>query len=667
MDLTKTQKFTEKAKEVHGDKYDYKHVDYKCNKTKVSIICPEHGTFEQIPHDHLRDHGCPKCGIVERGKKRSSNNDEFIEKAKKVHGDKYDYKYVDYKGNKTKITIICQEHGPFEQTPDSHLNGSGCLKCAQIEISKKRSSNTDEFTENAKEVHGDKYDYSEVDYKGVFTKITIICQKHGIFQQRPNDHLNGNGCPKCGIGERAKKQTSNTDEFIEKAKEVHGDKYDYKHVDYKGVFTKITIICQKHGIFQQRPNDHLNGNGCPKCGIGERAKKRSSNTDEFTENAKEVHSDKYEYDQVDYKNSRTKITIICPEHGIFQQRPNVHLRGQGCPKCAQIEISKKRSSNTDEFIEKAKKVHGDKYDYKYVDYKGNKTKITIICQEHGPFEQTPDSHLNGSGCLKCAQIEISKKRSSNTDEFTENAKEVHSDKYEYDQVDYKNSRTKITIICPEHGIFQQKPNGHLNGRGCPKCAQIEISKKRSSNNDEFIEKAKKVHGDKYDYSQVDYKNAYTKITIICQKHGIFQQKPNGHLNGRGCPKCLLKTQTIVWEYLKTKFPEVAYEFRVKWCKNPNTKCYLPFDICIKNKKIIVEVDGYHHFEDVERHNSKVEDRKNIDSFKEDCVIEHGYSLIRVVQEEIFNNTYDWKSELLKTINMIESREIYCLSCYGKYD
>jgi len=182
----------------------------------------------------------------------------------------------------------------------------------------------------------------------------------------------------------------------------------------------------------------------------------------------------------------------------------------------------------------------------------------------------------------------------------------------------------------------------------------------------FIENTKNVHGDKYGYERVNYKNNRTKVTIICPEHGSFEQTPNNHLRGNGCPKCLHKAQTMVWEFLKTKFPEVAYEFRVKWCKNPDTKRYLPFDICIKHKKIIVEVDGYHHFEDVERHNSKVEDRKNVDSYKEDCAAEHGYSLIRVVQEEIFNNTYDWKSELLKTIDIIEPREIYCLSCDRRY-
>jgi hypothetical protein len=245
---------------------------------------------------------------------------EFIEKSKKVHGDKYDYSSVDYKNFDSKIRIICTKHGIFEQLPFHHLRGSGCKKCS-IES---RTSNTEKFINDAKKIHGDRYDYSLVDYKKAIDKVKIVCPDHGIFEQSPNNHLRGNGCTICG---GSKKLT--TDEFIENAKKVHGDKYDYSLVNYTGAFNKIKIICPKdgHGIFEQAPNSHLQGKGCGKCS------KTFMNNDYFIEMSKKIHNDKYDYSLVNYVKSNEKVKIICPIHGIFEQVPNSHLDGQGCPIC----------------------------------------------------------------------------------------------------------------------------------------------------------------------------------------------------------------------------------------------------------------------------------------------------------------------------------------------
>jgi hypothetical protein len=185
-----TNDFIEKAKQMHGDKFDYTKVDYKGNNTKVIITCKIHGDFQQTPGNHLSGTSCPKCV----GRNKTTN--DFIEKAKQIHGDKFDYTKVDYKGNNTKVIITCKIHGDFQQTPGNHLQGKGCLKCAGV-----GKSNTNDFIEKAQLVHSDKYDYSKVDYKGVFTKVIITCKIHGDFLQTPGSHLQGKGCPKCaGIG-----------------------------------------------------------------------------------------------------------------------------------------------------------------------------------------------------------------------------------------------------------------------------------------------------------------------------------------------------------------------------------------------------------------------------------------------------------------------------------
>lgn len=183
--------FIFKSKKIHDNKYDYSKVEYKDCKTKVCIICPEHGEFFVTPDKHInRKQGCNKC-TIERIKLLNRNTtEEFIEKAKKIHGDKYDYSKVEYVNNKTKVCIICPIHGEFWQTPNNHYK-YGCHKC--IGMNKTNS----EFINDAKLVHGDRYDYSKVEYKDSRTKVCIICPKHGEFWQTPKDHLKGNGCPKC--------------------------------------------------------------------------------------------------------------------------------------------------------------------------------------------------------------------------------------------------------------------------------------------------------------------------------------------------------------------------------------------------------------------------------------------------------------------------------------
>ena len=385
----------------------------------------------------------------------------------------------------------------------------------------------EEFVRKAREVHGDKYDYSKVDYKNAHTKVTIVCLIHGEFEQIPNKHLRGQGCLKCGKVSVANSRRGNTESFIKRAKEVHGNKYDYGKVDYKNSQTKVTIICPTHGEFEQTPAIHLQGRGCPECGLDSRSKLRRYSINSFIKKAKEIHGDKYNYSKVDYKSNRTKVTIICPDHGEFKQTPSNHLRNQGCPKCGST-----LKLTIEEFIKKAKEIHGDKYNYSKVDYKSNRTKVTIICPDHGEFKQTPSSHLVGSGCPKCGIINGSGKIRNTTSNFIKRSKEIHGDKYDYSKVDYRNTGTKVTIICPTHGEFEQIPNNHLRGQGCPSCGG---SKKLTT--EEFINRSREIHGSKYDYNEVVYKNAKTKITIICPIHGDFKQIPVSHLQGSGCPKC----------------------------------------------------------------------------------------------------------------------------------
>jgi hypothetical protein len=249
--------------------------------------------------------------------------EEFTKKAKKIHGNKYDYSLVDYQGFNRKVKIKCSEHGIFEQTPHHHLTRKQeCNKCRRIKINKNMSDTTENFIKKAKKIHGVKYDYSLVNYVNRKTKVKILCSTHGIFEQEPHNHINGQSCGKCfGLHKT-------NEDFINISYEIHGNKYDYSLVDYQGFNGKVKIKCLKHGIFEQTPQAHLNlRQGCPKC-VG-----MNKTTEEFIYEARLIHGDKYEYSLVDYVNSKLKINIICLKHGGFNQSPNMHLRGNGCPIC----------------------------------------------------------------------------------------------------------------------------------------------------------------------------------------------------------------------------------------------------------------------------------------------------------------------------------------------
>ena len=181
-----TEQFIADASVRHGDRYDYSNSLYKKSNIKIEIICSKHGSFWQEPSKHIGGQGCMGC-------RQTSTVEDFIKKGNIVHGQLYDYSRVIYSKSKTKIDIVCKLHGSFWQTPRAHISGKGCYMCAN-----NRKKTLPDFVKSAKEVHGEKYDYSDVIYKNNNTLIKIICKKHGNFYQTPKKHLQKNGCEKCG-------------------------------------------------------------------------------------------------------------------------------------------------------------------------------------------------------------------------------------------------------------------------------------------------------------------------------------------------------------------------------------------------------------------------------------------------------------------------------------
>lgn len=261
--------------------------------------------------------------------------EEFIARAKQVHGDKYDYSKVEYVNSDTKVTIICPIHGVFKQTPYLHYKvGCGCPSCGINTTAQKRAIGTKKFIEKALIVHGNKYGYSKVDYKTKKDKVCITCPIHGDFWQEPYNHLHGSGCPICGIQATANKNRKDTESFIARSRQVHGNRYVYDKTIYVSNHKKVIITCREHGDFLQEPSNHINGAGCPMC-KGELITKRQTKTiDDFIKEANDVHGvGTYDYKLVKYTGGHAKVDIICPKHGIFSQMAYSHLQGVGCPHC----------------------------------------------------------------------------------------------------------------------------------------------------------------------------------------------------------------------------------------------------------------------------------------------------------------------------------------------
>lgn len=392
---------------------------------------------------------------------KKKTTEEFIIDAISKHGNEFDYSKVIYKGNKEKVIIICKEHGEFLIRPNDHLNGVKCPKC-----SGNYHRTTADFIEEATLKFNHKYDYSKTIYSNNKTDIIIICPTHGEFKQTPEHHLNSpTGCPKCSAIERGLSARLTKSDFLIRSIKQHGNRYLYHKVEYSLTSVPVVIVCRQHGEFRQTPETHMNGCGCPICKNIKVGRSLKLSLEEFIYRSSNIHNFFYMYPRAKYLGNDKKICITCPIHGDFIQTAAHHMKGHGCPKCKGEKNRERLLFTTEDFIRMAKEKHGDRYDYSKVVYISSRDKVCIICKEHGEFWQTAGLHLSGANCSKCTGTFMDK------DMFVEKAEKVHKYLYSYGKTDYVNTETPVIIICKEHGEFLQTPHRHLQGQGCPICAQ----------------------------------------------------------------------------------------------------------------------------------------------------------------------------------------------------
>lgn len=347
--------------------------------------------------------------------------------------------------------------------------------------------------------------------------------------------------------------------------------------------------------------------------------------EEIIRRFRETHGDKYDYSKLIYINIFVKVCIMCTTHDEFWQTPANHLKGKGCPKCKVEKLSNDRLSNIDEFIFKAKYIHGNTYGYNNFIYKDSQTKGYVTCHtdNHGDFLISPNNHLQGKGCpvcFGCAVLTI--------EEFIKRAKEIHGDKYDYSKVQYINNWTKVTIICPVHGEFEQIPANHLQCKGCNNCGNVDIGNKLRSNKEEFVEKAFKAHGGKNDYSKFIYVNSWTKGCITClvdDTHGDYWQKPASHLSGSGCPKCnYSKGESALEVIFKKHSINAEPQYKI-----PEVVDNFEYDFYLPEYNLLIEFQGKQHYEPIEFFGGQdnLEYNQRNDTFKKHNAFVWKYNLI----------------------------------------
>lgn len=284
--------------------------------------------------------------------------------------------------------------------------------------------------------------------------------------------------------------------------------------------------------------------------------------------------------------------------------------------------------DTKEFIKRAKIIHGDKYDYSLAEYNGYANKLIIICKNHGRFLQRPSNHLDGKGCNICGNT-----KTITQDEFIQKAILIHNGRYDYSLCHYKNAKTKVSIICKEHGAFEQIASSHTDQKtGCPMC-----SKKHKYSNDEFIQKASLVHNNKYNYNNTNYINNYTKVRILCKSHGDFMQTPSNHLSGKGCEICCSsKNENLISIYLKMNNVDYYQQHKFIDCKY---KRRLPFDFYLPEHKMCIEFQGRQHYEPIEwfgGYDGFIKQQKR-DHIKKNYCTNHNLKLLLIKYDDNIND------------------------------
>lgn len=316
--------------------------------------------------------------------------------------------------------------------------------------------------------------------------------------------------------------------------------------------------------------------------------------EDYIESVRKVHNDTYDLTTIRYEGSHIKITPTCRIHGMFYIAAPEFKRGRGCAKCAN-----RVTRTKEELIRELQALHGGRYDYSLIEFKKLSDVVTVICPEHGEYQTTVKTLVNGSICIKCSRIahkvSISKTHKDYIDKFVS----IHGNKYNYDKFTVTNSSDKGIVNCSDHGDFLVSGSSHLQGTGCPECGKIQGLLKTKKGDDylfnEFVKRARIKHGNKYEYFREFYFGPYEKTKIYCPVHKYFWQHCAYHSAGNGCRQCSESRGERSIDTILTKY-EIPFnrEYSVKILG----RCYR-YDFILTSLDVFIEFHGGQHYKPIE--------------------------------------------------------------------
>lgn len=592
------EQFISEATLIHGDRFSYENIIYISNKKNIEIICKIHGLFLQTPKSHLKGSICKRCSLITKKYYNRVEEEEFLKKANLKHNNKYNYDKVKFINLNTKIIIFCPDHGEYETTPISHLK-HGCKKCYYKIIGKTLKKNTNTFINQASKKHNNYYDYSLVEYKGNHKKVTIICPKHGKFNQNPSSHLIGSGCPSC----RMSKGESSVESFLIENSINYIKQHTFNDCRNKNVLPFDFFLTDYNICVEYDGKQHF------------------------------VNNDRRSF----YFKNDTKSNDIIKNNYCLNNNINlIRICYRDFNKIEKILYDKMKQykkitqeEKNNKFISKAREIFGYRYDYSKINYIDAHTHVTIIYNKK-EYKQTPIKHLKGK------KVENTIKKIT-TEEFIEKSKSIWGpDRFDYSKCEYLGTNDNILIFDKNKNKWiKQAAKSHLKGFEVAKHSKFE-----------FINMCELIYDYKYNYTHIEYNSLLSRIKIICTEHGEFELKSSSHLLGFShCTHC----KDFVGEKEISKFlnkNNINYDRQHKFidCRNIHP---LPFDFYIPSIRACVEFDGLQHFQPIDHFGGlpTYETLKINDKIKEDYCEENYINLIRIRYDQIDQITKILKENL----------------------
>ena len=528
-----------------------------------------------------------------------------------------------YQGGQIKIKCKCKIDGhKWEATPNNLLNGHGCPVCGKkIKILKQRKTH-EQFLQELQQVNPN----IEVlgTYKTGHNKILCRCKIDGYeWEPIPATLLQGIGCPKC-----AGKPKRTHEQFIKELAHLHPNIQVLG--TYKNTATNLKCKCKicEHE-WNPTPNGLLAGRGCPKCARVKTAQKLTKTHQQFIKELAQVNSDIEVLDT--YKKGYTKIKVKCKVDGYeWESTPDNLLQGSGCPICAKITSTQKKTKPHKQFLKELSQINPNIQ--VLGTYKNGHTKILCKCKIHGnEWEGFPSSLLKGEGCPVCGRIKAAQSRTKTHEQFIKELAQINTNIELLS--DYKMAKAKILCKCKKDGYeWETTPESLMQGCGCPKCAGV-----ARRTHEEFIQELQEVNSDIEVLGT--YENLKTKIKVKCKKDGYeWEANPNNLLRGSGCPKCgITKGEKRVAQYLDNIGIDYTYNKTYFNDLVGTGGGLMRPDFLIPSLKIWIEYDGEQHFKPKDFSSKKTDQEvqeqfkqvQQHDQIKNQYAEQHNWTLIRI--------------------------------------